>query len=261
MDKDDIRDKVKMEKLFFEPVDFKSKKLQKDYESIRSCIETLDALSRSSHLSIYVIDYFKKNFLYMSPNHIFLNSASLAEVLEMGYLYYKKYVPKDEYKLLIDINRVGFDFFYNLPVEERLSYTISYDFNIITGQNKKIRVNHKLTPIRLNKLDQVWLAMCVVSISPRVEKDIITISKLNSNKKYTYNFISRKWVKDENISLTDKEKDILRLAAQGLSNSEIAGQLFCDVNTIKFHRKNIFSKLKVRNIVEALSYSRINKLY
>jgi DNA-binding NarL/FixJ family response regulator len=51
--------------------------------------------------------------------------------------------------------------------------------------------------------------------------------------------------------LTDREREILELVAQGLSNKEIAQRLYLTEKTIKHHMTNILQKLQVRNRVEA----------
>jgi LuxR family maltose regulon positive regulatory protein len=51
--------------------------------------------------------------------------------------------------------------------------------------------------------------------------------------------------------LTERELDVLRLIAQGLTNQEIADVLFISVNTVKTHAKHIYDKLNVRNRAQA----------
>jgi two-component system, NarL family, response regulator LiaR len=53
-------------------------------------------------------------------------------------------------------------------------------------------------------------------------------------------------------NLTEREREILQLLAQGLSNSEIAGKLFVTVPTVKFHVTNVLSKLQVGSRTEAV---------
>jgi DNA-binding NarL/FixJ family response regulator len=47
--------------------------------------------------------------------------------------------------------------------------------------------------------------------------------------------------------LSKREKEVLRLIAEGLTNLEIGKQLFISIDTVDTHRKNLYTKLKVKN--------------
>jgi len=53
--------------------------------------------------------------------------------------------------------------------------------------------------------------------------------------------------------LTEREKEVLHLMREGLSNTDIAEKIFVSPNTIKYHIKNIYIKLDVKNRVEAIN--------
>lgn len=59
-------------------------------------------------------------------------------------------------------------------------------------------------------------------------------------------------IKTDLDNLTAKEKDVMELVSQGLSNKQIADKLFVREVTIKSHLNNIFKKLKVENRTQAV---------
>ena len=55
--------------------------------------------------------------------------------------------------------------------------------------------------------------------------------------------------------LSDRERDVLRLLAQGHTNQEIAGALYISVRTAETHRAHIMQKLRLRARAELVSYA------
>ena len=50
------------------------------------------------------------------------------------------------------------------------------------------------------------------------------------------------------VKLTDREKEVLTLIAQEHTTQEIADTLFLSKHTIESYRKNLISKLEVKNL-------------
>jgi len=64
-------------------------------------------------------------------------------------------------------------------------------------------------------------------------------------------------IKGANSLLSQREKEVLELVAQGLLYKEIAIRLTISAETVKKHLKNIYQKLHVQNKVEALNKFRL----
>jgi LuxR family transcriptional regulator, maltose regulon positive regulatory protein len=64
-------------------------------------------------------------------------------------------------------------------------------------------------------------------------------------------------ISDELVEpLSEREIEVLRLIAEGLSNTEIAQKLYLSTNTLKAHTQNIYSKLDVHSRVQAVNRAR-----
>jgi DNA-binding NarL/FixJ family response regulator len=60
--------------------------------------------------------------------------------------------------------------------------------------------------------------------------------------------------------LTRREKEVLGLIAEGLTNSEIAQKLFISVATVDTHRKNLLAKFQAKNIASLIRLAMQNQL-
>jgi len=223
-------------------------------------LEAIKAFARTTYQSIYVIDYEKKGFEYVCENPLFLCGHTSEEVKQMGYAFYFKYVTEEDLDLLLKINTIGFDFYEKIPVEERKLYTIVYDFHLKNPDGKAILINQKLTPVYLSSTGKIWKAICIVSLSSEKSSGNIKIIKKGDNQVFKYDLKGSFWKTMEKIVLTSREKEILQYSIRGYTISEIAETIFVSPDTVKFHRRKLFSKLEVNNISEAIAFTTNNGL-
>jgi len=64
----------------------------------------------------------------------------------------------------------------------------------------------------------------------------------------------------ETVSLTPREREIIRMVAQGLRNREIGQRLFISEGTVKIHLHNVYDKLGLDGRLELLLYAQENAL-
>lgn len=60
--------------------------------------------------------------------------------------------------------------------------------------------------------------------------------------------------RDPTQALTARERSLLEALARGLSNKELATEFDIAVNTVKFHLRNLFDKLMVKNRAQAIAF-------
>lgn len=90
------------------------------------------------------------------------------------------------------------------------------------------------------------------------------VKQLSKDKKYYDAELIESYIsKDENEcmgDLTKREREILICIAQGKSNIEISKELYITEHTVKKHTSNIFSKLNLKDRIQAALYAYNNGL-
>ena len=61
--------------------------------------------------------------------------------------------------------------------------------------------------------------------------------------------------------LTKREKEVLLLISNGLTNNQISEKLFISIDTVDSHRKNLYSKMNVNNTAMLIKFATENKLF
>lgn len=67
--------------------------------------------------------------------------------------------------------------------------------------------------------------------------------------------LRRRGLQDSYDLLTDREKEVLQLLAEGNSNKEVASALDCSVNTVATHRMHIMQKLELHSAADIVLYA------
>lgn len=97
------------------------------------------------------------------------------------------------------------------------------------------------------------------SSSDEIEKAITTV--MAGNEFWLGRDNVRESIQDHNqLLLTRREIEVLKLIAEGLTNQEIADKLFVSTSTVDSHRKNLLSKLQVKNTAALVRTALENKI-
>ncbi len=89
----------------------------------------------------------------------------------------------------------------------------------------------------------IWLAIKLMKPKTVViEKEVYV-----SNPDFTLNEPEL-----DKLGISRRELEVLQLMSEGLSNQEIAAQLFVSLNTVKTHSSRLFEKLEVRRRTQAI---------
>lgn len=99
------------------------------------------------------------------------------------------------------------------------------------------------------------LTLCVISTLTSGKPGHAYIKMTDTGTVYEYMPVSQRFVEVKTQKLTSKANQVLKMASHGRTEPEIAQELGISINTVKYHKKQIFARLGVRNIAEAIYWS------
>jgi DNA-binding CsgD family transcriptional regulator len=150
-----------------------------------------------------------------------------------------------------------------VPKEERSKLSYTWNFRVKNSKNEYLNVYEHQTPTYFDASGKPIIGIAHQSVIGGAERRpiIATIKKLNDKDEYETIYYKNYSQKLLSISLTNREKDILRLLALNNTSNEIAEKLFISYHTVGVHRKNILAKLNFSSTKELVQYCLVNLLF
>lgn len=155
---------------------------------------------------------------------------------------------------------------------------LTFKFDKIESENEILRLNNAVAAAQIEK-DKLQIMWLIISLAIALVGSVLIIwlmyNRYQLKRKLLMAEISELRVQIKSLlegdtsdlgldaaSLNDKlnnplsvrEFEILQYAISDLNNSQIAEKIFVSVNTVKYHLKNIYTKLGVSNRKQALEY-------
>lgn len=230
-----------------------------DYKRAEEYIKMIDTVSPLFFQGFYIYDYYKMKAYYIAPNvygqqHIdYLKNTEI----DINDLYLK--MNHEEQKQLLNHIAYNQDLIKRLPPNELKDYIFIYKLHIqINGKEQSANFRYKI--LQTAPDGRIWLELGVKSLSPYKGNNLLTALNIRSHEIWTINETTGQWNKTTLPILSDKEKEILNMAAQGFMTKEIALRPNRTESTIESHRKAIFKKLGAENMIEAIGYAMNHQL-
>lgn len=217
-------------------------------------VKIIKAIEASLDIDIWVIDYQCRRIVYISENSRLLKSKKYKCIEGFGFELFEEIIPLKDLEMLEIIHKNGFDFFYSLPIRRRLKGYITYDIKVLDDYGKYTLINNKLSPLSLTEDGIIKQALCIASDSTNSKSGNIFIKMNDTCQVYEFFLDTNKFVEVLRQKLSAKESKILQLACKGKTEKEMAVSLNLSLSTIKYHKKQIFNRIGVRNTAEAIQW-------
>jgi len=234
---------------------FTKEEKETDYsDSDNHYIRCLKAMEEIMDLDAYILDYLHEKIIYLTKNSSFRWMLKNYQEEPVGYDLLNKIIPEEDLQKVQQVNRLGFDFYFQLPVERRYHGAASLDIRIKNPDGEYTLINHKISVLDMTTDGRIRLGLCVLNYPTSKTPGKTYFKMTDTNQIYEYIEKSGKFVEVKTQRLTPKSEKVLELASQGKTEPEIAQTLHFSLNTVKYHKQRIFKQLGVRNTTEAVQW-------
>jgi DNA-binding CsgD family transcriptional regulator len=222
-----------------------------------NCVVTIDTFSDLCIEAIYVIDFQKRCFSYVSDHNLFLCGHTKDEVLRLGYAFYAEIVHEDDLPRLVEMHREILKCLCNPDsINNEISYfscTFRIKNYIQQGKRPKyLMVYQKLIPKFVD--NEIRYGICLITSSVIKKTGNLRLYYKNKLQFDKYSFTTRKWTKQNIEHLTERAKEVFILIKQGKILKEIANEIHISYKTLQNITASIYKEFNVHTIEEATIY-------
>lgn len=217
-------------------------------------IRTISLLLQVTEKPIYLVDLKEDKIIYTSAGLNLVCGINQEEVLTMSHDFFTKYVPEHE---LEQIDRFRDDAYKSLLDRAKTTkcwYKANFNFHLCIANKKRLFLC-TIVPLLFSDDGLPWLTMCVLSQSYSKSTRYASMRWQGERISHLYDMKTHIWEEKEEIKLTDTEKDVLHLSAQGYTAKEIADNICKSLESVKLYKHQLFKKLHVSNMPNALMCS------
>lgn len=217
--------------------------------------EYVELLSKVNNSYVFVAELCK-SYWFLSDNFRILGyDPQVIHLSEIDSGYIEKRIHPDDLIVMGKTQSKLWEFIQTLPIDQRKDYKHIYECRVRNTEGNYIRFIFQQQILELDKDGNPWLVFGILDVSP--DTSPLEYIKLRIVNYKTGEIIPFTIAEQEtDIRLSEREKEILELARQGLQSKEISDRLFLSIHTVNKHRQNIMQKMNTNNVLEAIDYAR-----
>jgi DNA-binding CsgD family transcriptional regulator len=216
----------------------------------------LNSFNRAHARNYYITDYCAKNFIIDSPDSLILCGYSKEIMKKDGFRFFNRILKQEELEWIMRMNAAAYEVFFRYPPSKRLKLIISYDLTVTTRYEGEFVLHLKVTPYKLCKNGNMWLALCyaTISSSDKMGEKATIFSTVTGER---YSLVGDKFVLSAANPITKHEIQILKMMVKGTLDENMASIMDIPISTFKRKKQGLYQKLGVRTSAEAVHKAHI----
>ena len=204
-------------------------------------------------------DYYYYIFNVPEARFDFL-SSEIKQVLgydpsEMDIRFFLNIIHPDDQPEFLNIENAITDFMQELPEDQVPHYKARYDYRIRKKSGEYIRILQQIVTVQYDREKGIARTFGVHTDISHIKMEgqpVLSFIGLDGAPSYI-NVKPKQLYTNQNLYLSNREKQILMLLVEGHNTASISEKLFISELTVKTHRKNILRKTNSTNTASLVS--------
>ena len=232
-----------------------------DYKSLIAANPAMNQVLGFSPCITWVLDISTQQFVFFSNNTEQLIGYPVSAFKKDGYRVLNRLMHPDDKK---NISEMTYDFWKKmllLPADKRQGYRFSRKYRLRKSDGNYICLLEQNTILQTDSHGNIThLLSACTDISEVININNVVATVQAAPGQPEPEVVSEPKRVQFKSKLSKREKQIVRLVAEGYSSKVIADQLFISFHTVNTHRKNIICKTHSKNTSGLVQYAISNRI-
>jgi DNA-binding CsgD family transcriptional regulator len=248
------------EEIFETHLEYKKTVVEKHIQKLKELDEYLPPMQ-----SFFIVtNTTTQKYPFISKNFEYTLGLDREKMTTIGAPYWFSHFHPDDIPIWMRaLNDLMLFTMTEIPIKDRSKLSYTWNFRVKNSKDEYLNVYEHQTPTYFDENGKPIIGIAHQSVIGGGEKRpiIATVKKLNEKNEYETIFYKNYSQKLLTVSLTNREKDIVRLLALNNTTNQIAEKLHISPHTVSVHRKNILAKLSFDSTKELVQYCLVNLLF
>lgn len=231
-----------------------------DYRKLMQTNPALEMVLGMSPCLSWILDIRTQSFVLISNNIQNLLGYSASSFRKYGLVFLNELLHPDDKKTIwqrtIDLWKVV----QSLPNHQKSNYAFNRKYRLRRANGTYINLLEQNSVLQTDSQGNITHILSVFSDITDLVKNDGGTNTINTNRSQNMSLKPNSEGLRPDTKLSKRERQIIRLVAEGYSSKIIADQLFISFHTVNTHRRNIIEKTHTRNTSDLVQFAINNRI-
>ncbi|MDQ4140847.1 MAG: LuxR C-terminal-related transcriptional regulator [Bacteroidota bacterium] len=204
----------------------------------------------------WILDVRTLQYTFISTNVKQILGYEARHFLDKGASFTTEIMHPGDLPKTLKFLKLIWDFLLELPVSQRQKYKFNGDYRVVKPDGSCVRILEQNTILQLDRQGNITHLLGTGSnITHWKKTDDVTASVVCTEDDTCFFCTSDDECLKPQALLSKREREIVKLIAEGYNSKYIADKLFISFHTVNTHRQNIIEKTRTKNTTGLIQFA------